>query len=332
MYIRDVHILIEQGLQSIGVFAYGDILQEELDLEINKQLSLLVDKEIAPVKESTREGKQVYKLKLQYFIDRFQNLQVKDLELVPSTSIDGVYVNLPDDYLHLIADSSLVLKECSLTNVATGSIKSGYYYKVKGDKTIIYNGNNYSKDSIFIGVDSITGYTFSGTGTLLLLELCANKRPNRLTEEEYLLQTLDNSLEQTDFQSPVSSLSGNKLYAYVDDFTINKLYITYLRKAKKVNSKFTTYTSGSLVAGTKYESVDNTITYNGNSYSKFQQFTAITGVTTYTGIAKVRVADDGDLELTEAMSYTLIDKVIESLAINIEQNQQKIVNLAQENV
>lgn len=329
MYIKQVHILIEQGLQNIGVFAYSDMLPQELDLSINSIMYKMMDEQIKPL-----EGvkKQEQKFKLQYILDRFQNLQVKELSCTVSKLDNSYSCPLPVDYLHLISDLSQVLSECNLSPILTGNIKAGGFYLVKGQKSIIYNTITYPTNSIFLGVDGISGYTYSGTGTLLLLRLASHKKSNRLTEEEYLYQVLDNSLEQTDKDSPVSSLSGNTLYIYFRNFYIYKAFLTYLRMPKLVNSQFLTYaTTDNLVIGQQYESIDNPITYNSIAYQPFVPFTIVTGHLTYSGSAKVRSYQDGDLEFTNSQSYVLIRRVIETLSIITEQSQQKVVNLAQEN-
>lgn len=330
MYIKAIHILIEQGLQEIGVFAYADMLPEEIDLVINASMFKMMDEQIEPLKniKDSREKK----FKLQYILDRFQNLQVKELPFTP-TKVDNYYkLTLPDDYLHLIADISEVLYECNGTNIVTGKIITNHLYLVKGQKSIIYNNVTYPTGSVITGVVNVIGYTYSGTGTLELLELKVAKKANRLTEEEYLYEVLDNSLEKTDIDSPVSSLSGNILYTYVEDFFINRNFLTYLRKPKRVNSKFTTYTAGTnLVVNSRYESVTVGVVYNGISYAAFQPFTVVTGVLVHIG-APVRIYQDGDTEFTESISYELINRVVIDLSIKTEQPQQKITNLAQENV
>lgn len=331
MYIKTVHTLLEQGLQNIGVFAYGDMLPEELDLAINSRMMKMMDEQVQPLKNA--KSKEL-KFKLQYILDRFQNLQVKEAPLNVTIQPDSSYdASLPTDYLHLIADISQILYVCAIANIITGNIQVGSFYLVEGQKSIIYNAVTYPTGSIFQGITGITGYTYSGVGTLLLYKLSVIKRANRLTEEEYLYQVLNNSLEETAIDSPVSALSTNILHIYTDGkFYINKAYITYLRKPKPVNSQFTTYqTSDNLVVGNQYESVDNPITYNSVVYKPFTPFSVVTGILNYSGTAIVRGYQDGDVEFTDSMSYLMIDLVILDLSVKTEQSQQKIVNLAQEN-
>lgn len=327
MYIKKVHILIEQGLQSIGVFAYSDFLKEEVDLQLNKKLYKLLEKYIEPV--LTEQNKKVKKFKLQSVLDKFQNLETKiTLNL---TKNDNVYsVSLPDNYVHLTSDSSLVLSDCLRASIATGSIVEGNYYIVKGQKSIIYNSITYATGSIFKGVNGVVGYTFSGTGILLLNQLRAIRKPNRLTEENLLDETLNNALERTSVDSPVSTLSSDTISVYVDGFYIDKLYITYLRKPRIINYGFSTYlTSDVLIVGKAYESIGTSVTYQGIVYEPFTPFTVVTGTTNFIGSSKVRIFNDGDVELSDSMSYVLVDEVVKELAILAEQSQQKIVNLAQ---
>lgn len=334
MYINKVHTLIEQGLQTIGVFAYGDFLQEEVDLAINAAMFKMMDEQLEPVKNA--KGQRERTRNLQYVVDQFQNLQVKEAAFTPTLNPvlpTDYFIPLPVDYMHLIADVSLVLSKCNSTPVATGNILVGSYYLVTGTKTVIYNGQNYATGSIFQGVTGITGYSYTGTGTLIVINLRARKKPNRLTIEEVLYNALNNALEKTDTESPVSSISANQLFVYVDGFWIWTIFLTYLRKPKVANSQFVTYSvSTDLVIGNQYESVDNPITYNSMVYQPFVPFTIVTGFLRYTGTATVRGYQDGDVEFTDSMSYNLVDRVVETLAIKSEQSQQKIVNLEQENI
>lgn len=333
MYIVQVHLLIEQGLQNIGVFAYGDVLHSEIDLQINKKLLALIEEEFLPIKES----KFPYEL-TQGILDRFQNLQVKDLILTPSRNTNSTLnydfysIALPANYLHLVADVSNVLLECNDNSILTGNIKTGVYYMNKGDKSITYNTIVYNKGDIFLGVIGVTGYTYSGNGILWIVKLKSKRSPNRLTEEELLPQVLQNALQTTEYRSPLSSLSGNNYYVYVDDFYISNIFLTYVRQPKLTNFDFTIYTSSdTLVIGTQYESVNGQVVYNGITYNPFQPFTIITGHLSITS-GVVRVYQDGDLELNDTMSYRLIDATIAELSILLEQTQQKIVNLKQEDV
>lgn len=331
MYIKSVHTLIEQGLQNIGVFAYGDVLPEELDLAINARMMKMMDEQVQPLKNT--KSKEL-KFKLQYILDRFQNLQVKKLPCTVTLQSDNSYdAAIPTDYLHLIADISEVMYVCSTANILTGNIVTGNYYLVKGTKSIIYNAVTYITGQIFQGLTGITGYTYSGTGTLLLYQLKLKQVANRLTEEEYLYQVLRNSLEATDIDSPVSALSTNILHVYTEGkFFINQVFLTYLRKPRIVNSQFTTYSnSTNLVIGNKYESVDVPVVYNSVTYSPLTPFVIVSGHLTYTGTASVRDYQNGDVEFTDSMTYSLIDLVILDLSIKTEQSQQKIVNLAQAN-
>lgn len=308
------------------------MLPEELDLAINARMFAMMDEQIKPLKDA--RGNSVAKFKLQYIVDRFQNLQVKELPLTDITQSNqgytSYYAPLPIDYLHLISDITILLVECG-EPVQTGNIVPSHFFLVKGQKSIIYNGQTYTTGTLFEGVTGVTGYTYSGTGSLLLVKMHKRRKSNRLTEEELLYKTLDNSLERTDPDSPVSSLSGNNLYVYVDDFYVNEIVITYLRKPKLVNSQFVKYQAGEvLVVGSIYESVDEPIVYQSNTYNAFQPFTIVTGVLIFTGMGNVRLQGDGDTEFTDSMSYELADRVAVDLSIEIEASQQKVVNLVQQ--
>lgn len=325
MYIKKAHILIEQGLQSIGVFAYADMLHEEIDLQINKKTLSLLEDAFDPLKKSKHPYEDG-----QSILDKFQNLQVKGLVVYPTLTDDYYSCPLPDDYVHLVADASLVLVIDNLSNIINGQIKAGEFYYVLGDKTITYNSVNYTTGQIFQGITGFTGYTYFGTGTLKIVRLKKQKNPNRLQFEEFLDQVLTNYLTGTTYKSPVSSISSGQLFVYYKEFFIWNFFLTYVRKPKWAHYIFTTYsTSDNLVIGQKYESVDNPITYNTVTYQPFAPFTIVSGHLTYSGTATVRAYQDGDIELSDTMSYDVIDAVIAEISILTEQNQQKIVNLTQ---
>jgi hypothetical protein len=332
MYIRDAHILVEQGLQNIGVFAYADIQHDEIDIQLNKKMLNLMEDAFDPLKKSKhpyQDGQSI--------VDKFQNLQNKNYNLTGTLSSDGTMLvaPLPVDYVHLIADASLVLKVDNMTPINSGAILPTEFYYNAGQKTIIYNSVSYPTGTYFNGVNNITGYTTSGSGSVLVVKLRQFINPNRLQFEEFTYQVLTNWLTKTNYKAPVSSVSGNNLYGYIkkdspNAFIINNFFITYIRKPKKANYFFKTYgTSDPLTVGQSYESVDNPVIYNGQTYQPFQPFSVVTGITSYSNLAKVRLQGDGDIEFSDTMAYDVIDEVIKEISILTEQNQQKIVNLIQ---
>jgi len=322
MYIKKIHILIDEGLQQNGVFAYGGYLKEQVDLQIDKACYELLEERFKPLKGKTFQQSQGV-------LDEFQELQVKGLQLTPIKESEAYVATLPDDYIHLISDKTIVLWLCNSTKILTSQIEVDSYYVVMGTATITYNSIPYSKGEVFKGVTGVSVFT-SGAGTSIVNKLSTRYSSNRLTKEEALASVLDNALETTSITSPVSSLSGKKLYVYYKDFFVSYILISYIRKPEPVNYNFTTFASGSLVNGTKYEVVKGTIVYNATTYSAFDTFTA-NATATFTGTGTVRKAFDGDLELSDQMCYKIINRVIEVLAVISEQNQQKIVNLAQQN-
>lgn len=323
MYIKKVHILIEQGLQQNGVFAYEGFLKEEIDLQIDKAGYTLLNKRIKPL---ALKGFQ----KNQGILDEFQELQIKNLELT-NTKEDNVYIALlPSNYVHLISDKSLVLWLCDKTPVLTTKIEKDKYYVVSGSATITYNLVAYATGTVFKGVVNVTTFTASG-GLTLVHKLNTRESDNRLTKEEDIARVLDNTLSTTSVESPVSTLSNKKLYTYSKDFFVGKTFISYIRKPKPVNYNFSIVASGTIIQGVEYEVVKDSIVYNGQTLNKFDTFTGASSINVFTGTGVVRKALDGDLELSESMTYSIIDRVVEVLGVISEQSQQKIVNLAQQN-
>lgn len=270
MTIRDIHILIEQGLQKIGVFAYADIEHDEIDLAIDSVIVREIRnifRDIDAIQHPNNYERN------QYEADFLRILKTKQC-INASKVDDGYSIDLPIDYLHLISDSSNVLAlNCNVKTLDSEKddvLEIGKTYRANGD--VLHNGKWYKNCEIFVAETT----DLYGKVT----ELATKKMPNRLTKSENINNVLTNSLTKSNYKSPVSELVGNKLIVYTDNsFKLSQICITYIRLPKKVSYR-----------------------------------------------------NDITIEFPEDVQYYIVDKVVQHLAIRIEENQQKIVNLKSENI
>jgi hypothetical protein len=270
MTIKDIHILIEQGLQKIGVFAYADIEHDEIDLAIDS----VTMREIRNIFRDIDYNQHPNNYERnQYEADFLRILKEKKCITANKTD-DGYSIDLPSDYLHLVSDSSNVLAlNCDVKTLESEKdnvLEIGKSYRANGD--VLHNGKWYKNCEIFVAETT----DLYGKVT----ELATKKMPNRLTRSENIGNILTNSLTKSNYKSPVSELIGNQLIVHADSsFKMSQICITYVRLPKKVSYK-------------------NNVT----------------------------------IEFPEDVQYYLVDKVVQHLAIRIEESQQKIVNLKSENI
>lgn len=219
MTIREIHIAIDQGLQSIGAFETGSVEHEEIDIAINAVVYKLITSIFKDRQKSIKnfEGNQFY-------TDFLRLLKLK-YSSTPIKTDDGYKINLPSDYLHLISDSSQVIaKKCKFT-VRSNDLKISNYYIVVDNAS--HNGVWYEKDDIFVAVNK---FVYGK-----VRELITANRTNRLTKSEDIPDVLNGKFSKSVINSPISELVGNELQIYTNDFEIAKINITYIKKPTPVN-------------------------------------------------------------------------------------------------
>lgn len=214
MTIKQIHITIEQGLQNIGAFEYSDMEHEEIDIAINTVVyNLIADSWKNNIFEAN-----------QFELDLFQKLKV-NYSAIPTKIDIGYKITLPNAYLHLISDSSIVIaKKCTFKVI--GNLTIGQYYIVEDD-SILHDEVWYDKGVIFV---ARTEHVYGNVRKVIVSE-----RTNRLTKSEKLNLILENKFTKSVLKSPVSELLGNDLYIYASDFEIAKVNIKYLKKPTSVN-------------------------------------------------------------------------------------------------
>lgn len=167
MTVIDAHILIEQGLHDISVFAYEDFEKEEIDMAlmtvIYKSIRKVLtpqNRRIKPVPEKTGYSDT------QLVLDDFSVLEIKDKELPVSSFSGGVFAALPtgagEEYLHLINDRSLVKKNgCETEKVFPNRLTDSETLHTILNTSISVTVperpvSNLSKNSIFVYTDGFS--------------------------------------------------------------------------------------------------------------------------------------------------------------------------------
>lgn len=327
-----MHILIEQKLQNIGVFAYADFHKEEVDLQIDTALIKLIETTFTSDGKNKTKFEDNVKLK-----DKLKELEVRNSTL-SFDKLDQEYIALlPTDYNHRISDSSNILYQCSTKKIELLKIEKDKYYLVFSGTDLTYNGKAYKKGEYFKGVQDFNSYGYTvDVPVVYLMEETSIANVN--TELEYYDKLKNNALTTSSIKGLLSTISGKNLIVFCPNFFLNKLFITYIKEPKNANYNFKTYiNSDTLVLGKEYEVVSGTVTYNGNDivysgFNKLNSFKIVTGFLSFAGTGKVRLKDEGDLEINNTTSYYIIEEVAKALAIATEQNQQKIVNMTQNGI
>src|SRR5690606_28659581 len=133
MDIRKVHILIEQKLQQVGVFAYDDFQSEEVDLQIDASVFKILKSAFNPIRQDNQ---------FQYnqgVLDRIRTLQKTEVVLpIDRTEEDYCESDLPEDYIHRIRVSASVAVPENCTVLKCNKIESGKSYILRQGH-ILYN-------------------------------------------------------------------------------------------------------------------------------------------------------------------------------------------------
>jgi hypothetical protein len=187
----EMHLEVLQGLQKVDGFQQDIFLPEEIDLHLNREQDRLV----ATLFNKEFEDKQLR-------LDYIKNIVTKNRQLevyVPDPNEYGyepnmVYGVLPNDYLHLVNDRSLVTfstapglcvdlgsvltetvtERFAILPVPESSLSTGPYYKnfrlvatIGGSDVVLYTApavlqNQPGKEGIYSIIRNITEYNFTG--------------------------------------------------------------------------------------------------------------------------------------------------------------------------
>src|SRR5688500_4726404 len=115
--ILDVHRIIEQDVQKMGFFAYKDLEHEEIDIQINRQIDIIVngilDKHFRrELKLNEEQGFQ----KNTFSVDNFRSLHKMNVfipfALNVNDSTKTAFFILPTDYYHHIKTTMIIKYDC----------------------------------------------------------------------------------------------------------------------------------------------------------------------------------------------------------------------------
>lgn len=232
MTIAEMHIAINQGLQKIASFQADIFLPQELDLEINKNISRFVKQRYSKISNLKREGFEESQKRiddLRTLVTEFSANTVYKGQIGTLHYIDTFELNAPgssytgvnsDNYLHLLNIRALVeYNNCKPVTVAP----------------IV----NPSPRSI-------------GSNKTTTSSAC------KFAQHDDIYELLEDPFNTTKHTTPLYTIIGNSIDLYTDDtFVIPKVKITYLRFPITVN--ILTIVNCDLPLHTHQEIVDMTV-------------------------------------------------------------------------
>lgn len=222
------HILVQQGLQNVSTFEHRDYEPEEIDLQLVKSMYKVIDNIMKP--QNQIEEFEVN----QEVLDRLQVL-IKFAILADKNTIDDeVSFNLPENYFHAIR-----IKTNTISNdycmINCNSIKEGQAYTLLSGK-IMYNGIEYVKNQILIGVKDVTTFSIIPTSERVSLgqKFTVNSKV-RLTKSNKISVLAFSSFGKSTIKSPIAFINNNKLTFVVNNFDINSPILWYIRKPLEIS-------------------------------------------------------------------------------------------------
>lgn len=223
MTVQQLHILVEQDVQKISSFAYEDMLPEEVDIQANKAFYQMLD-DFADFK---RVGNRMDDSEAR--LNDIRTVVVRDTNLNIAVIDGSVSVaSLPENYLYLVGVEISVLYQCS--RMPVNSVEPNQFYGVKKGSIIV--------DSVVHTVGSIIDVINVSTpipkGTIIL-RLGLKKVYGRVVRNEDVNYLQDHNFGKSSYSSPITTITGNELYIYTNDFFVKDCKITYIRKPLTVD-------------------------------------------------------------------------------------------------
>jgi hypothetical protein len=292
MTVKDFYINVEQNLQSIGMFAYGDILKEEMDIHVTTCLFAMIDSIITPPTQNLFEVNQRFLDMLEPLYVTNSELNVTQISSAPEPYYKADLTTLFPKYLHLLQDRSRVGIQCYVNGVSTYSYKINPNRLTKISELSNVLSNSQSSTAVDQPVsnlaDGILRVYYNGF-IITKVYIDYIKKPAKITYSTTKSGTTSNTLP-----------------------TVTVANADYLVKGMTV-------TGTGIPANTTILSVDSET-----------QFT-LSNNATASGVVTLTFGASGatNLPLTESGCYELLKRTVIYLASILEQNQQKIVNLSQ---
>lgn len=124
--IQDTHRLIEQDIQRLGFYVYDNLETEEIDLQINRQIYIVIDGILdkffgRKLKVGVDQGFQIDQVSL----DNLRKQHIKDATTTLSVATTiGKKFDVPADYYHYIKAKATVSYKCWENGVEITKTKS----------------------------------------------------------------------------------------------------------------------------------------------------------------------------------------------------------------
>lgn len=156
MILRDAYINVQQGLQNIAAFVNKNIEIEEMDYFWKQSVYKFIELIFMSDKERMRAENVAFQ-EVQAVLDDLKILQYKNYTGSLVAFDNGKYLVLPDNYVHLLNDRTVVAKtcyECSQPVERTREIPNRLT-----ETELLYNklNNSQSKTSVDSPISEIDG-------------------------------------------------------------------------------------------------------------------------------------------------------------------------------
>lgn len=221
MTVQQLHTIVEQDVQKISSFAYEDMLPEEVDIQANKSFYQMLN-DFADLK---RVGNRMDDTEAR--LNDIRTVVVRDTNISVAVIDSSVSVaSLPENYLYLVGVGMSVLYKCSKIPMTTLTAQS--YIVESGSITI--NNTTYTAGKIINNVSTITV-----PKNVVIYRLGLKKVYGRIVRNEDVNFLQDHVFGKSTYKSPVTTITGNQLFIYTNDFFIKDIKITYIRKPKIIN-------------------------------------------------------------------------------------------------
>lgn len=154
MTIKEMHIEVNLSMQSIASNVKRKFYPEEIDWILNKNIDRFVKSKIQPEKIQTKQGTQLaggFQID-EINLDSLRTILELDYPLPIfkySPEDSAVRAQLPNNYLHLVEDSSVVVRDCEPVFKAVNFAEnSEFIYSLKIDKTAKTSAPFYANTSV----------------------------------------------------------------------------------------------------------------------------------------------------------------------------------------
>jgi len=222
MNVTDFHLLVKTQVDSLFSFNEEGLTPYEIDLVANavanEELTALLNINAAQGRPALGIG-----LNEQCVEDVLDVLKV--ITTLVATQIDSkkVSITLPTDYLHYIDSNSIILYPiCASSTIKSskGELVIGTWYKTIGESKV---GSEWLKADTLFKADATKFY---GEVKEVKVSEVLNRHPKLGSASNLLRSTLFG----TSKDSPICERLNNALLIYIDEFRVDGVRLTYLKK------------------------------------------------------------------------------------------------------